>query len=338
MNHLGLKNKKIGWIEISSKRYGGVIHRRYMREALSKEFDLELINLEAKHFKRFRYLKIPESFVYLLRLKGEKDLWVRNFFATITMPFDRTKGKNLVLVHHHDFSGFPLIAKPFLNFMNKAFFFRNLKKADAIAVISDYWKDYFLKKGYSNVYRVFNGFDLSKYNISDEEVIEFKKKYKIEGKPIIYLGNCQRGKGVVDSCQALRDIDAHLITSGKRHVRIPALNLDLSYRDYLKLLKASLIVLTMSKFKEGWCRTAHEAMLLKTPVIGSGSGGMEELLRGGRQIVCKDSNLLKEKVEYLLNHDEIRKKIGQSGFDYAKDFTLARLEKSWLDLMNKVLC
>ena len=72
-----------------------------------------------------------------------------------------------------------------------------------------------------------------------------------------------------------------------------------SFGDYLKLLKASWVVLTMSKFKEGWCRTAHEAMLLKTPVIGSGTGGMRELLENGKQIVCPEFDNLREKVKYL---------------------------------------
>ena len=63
----------------------------------------------------------------------------------------------------------------------------------------------------------------------------------------------------------------------------------------------------MSKFQEGWCRTAHEAMLLKTPVVGSGFGGMSELLEGGGQIICDNFNDLKEKIEYLLGNHEARK-------------------------------
>ena len=43
----------------------------------------------------------------------------------------------------------------------------------------------------------------------------------------------------------------------------------LSKQDYLRLLKACDLVITMSKVREGWCRVAHEAMLCQTPVIGS---------------------------------------------------------------------
>ncbi|MFH1968257.1 MAG: glycosyltransferase family 4 protein [bacterium] len=332
-----LDTKKIGWPEISFKRYGGVIHRGYVRDALSKYFDVELINLEAKYLKRFRYFKILESLFYYLTLKGEKDLWVRDFYSTVTFSSKRTKGKNLVWIHHLDFSGYPLISQPVFNFLNKFFFLRNVKKADLVVTMSEYWRKYFSDLGCKNVYKIYGGFELDKYNISDQEVADFKKEKGLEKKPIIYLGNCQKGKGVVDSYNALKDLDAYLVTSGEERVKIPALNFNLDYRGYLKLLKASSIVLTMSKFKEGWCRTAHEAMLLKTPVVGSGSGGMAELLSGGGQIICSDFRSLKEKAEYLLNNPEIRKEMGEKGFDFAKNFSIEKTKKNWVELIGKIL-
>jgi len=78
-------------------------------------------------------------------------------------------------------------------------------------------------------------------------------------------------------------------------------------------------------------------MLLKTPVIGSGSGGMEELLEGGKQIICNDFNVLREKVNYLLNNPKIRIQTGKNGFDFAKQFTLERFEEEWLILIKKFL-
>ena len=37
----------------------------------------------------------------------------------------------------------------------------------------------------------------------------------------------------------------------------------------------------MSEFKEGWCRVLHEAAIHSTPILGSGLGGMNELLEIG---------------------------------------------------------
>jgi len=326
----------IGWIEISQKKYGGIIYNQRARDILSRYFNLDLIFCESRYFKNIRYFKIPESLFYLSKLKGKKDLWIRDFYSTLTLPIDKTQGKNLVVVHQVDFSTFPIISRPIFSFFEKIFY-RNLKKVDAILTVSEYWENHFLEKGYKNVYKIYNGFDLADFNIPDEKVLEFKKRYNLLGKPIIYLGNCQRAKGVVESYRALKDLNVYLVTSGEPKVKIPARNFNLEYRDYLKLLKASSIVLTMSKFKEGWCRTAHEAMLLRTPVIGSGLGGMKELLEGGKQIICEKFSQLREKVEYLLDHSEISEKISEDGYNFAKDFTLERFEKDWLELIHKIL-
>jgi len=329
--------KTIGFPTISIKKYGGDIYTDRVKEALGTSFNVETIGITAKHLGRHRYLKFIEFFYNLCKLKGEKNLWIRDFYSTISMPFDKTKGKNMALIFHIDFSGFPVISRPFLRFMERFFLYRDLKKADFIVTISEYWKDFFVKKGYKNVYKIYCGFNLNNFNISEQEVIDFKKKYKIDGKPIIYLGNCQRPKGVVESCKILKDLDVHLVTSGRRQVKIPAINFNLEYREYLKLLKASTMAITMSKFKEGWCMTAHEAMLCKTPVIGSGLGGMEELLEGGKQIICKDFKNLREKVEYLLKHPDARRNMGENGYNFARGFTLEKFKENWLNLIKKMI-
>lgn len=328
--------KKIAWIRISSRRYGGAIYGEKVREILAKYYDFKVKNVTAG-FLSWKYLKPLEWFWGLMKLRGESDLWIRDDFYSIALQsLNKTKGKKLAIIYHLDSSVFPLILRPLL-FLLEKFFYLNLKKVDAILTISDYWQNHFFKKGYQNVYKISPSFDLTEFNISAKEVREFKKRYNLEEKPIIYLGNCQKAKGVGESYQVLKDLDAHLVTSGEQLVKIPARNFNLEYRDYLKLLKASSIVVTMSKFKEGWCMTAHEAMLLKTPVIGSGLGGMRELLEGGKQIICPDFSKLKEKVEYLLNNEGERKKIGEDGYNFAKNFTIERFKEEWLNLIKKLM-
>jgi len=329
--------KKIAWIRISSRRYGGAIYGERVREILAKYYDLEVKNVTAG-FLGWKYLKPLEWLWGLIKLKEESDLWIRDDFYSIAFQsLSRTKGKKLAIIYHLDSSVFPLILRPSL-FLLEKFFYLNLKKVDAILTISDYWQNHFFKKGYRNVYKISPSFDLAEFNISEEEVRAFKKRYNLEEKSIVYIGNCQKAKGVVEVYHALKELDVYLITSGEQQVEIPAINLNLDYRNYLKLLKAASIVITMSKFKEGWCMTAHEAMLLKTPVIGSGLGGMRELLEGGKQIICSDFRILREKVKYLLNHPEIRKEMGQNGHDFAQNFTLEKFREEWLNLIKRLLC
>lgn len=332
--------KKIAFTQISPKRTGGNAWVQEVIEAISSKrdsFSVETVDLSAKHFKINKFLKSLEIFFNLLFLRGERDLWIRNFYSTVFLNKARTKGKNISFIFHIDFSGFPIFLRPFLIFFEKFIFYHQLRKVDVIVVVSEYWRKYFIDKGHKNVEKIYFEIDPNNFIVSDKEVIDFKEKYKLNDKPIVYLGNCQKAKGVIDSYEALKDLNAYFVTSGKKEVEIPALNLDLSLREYFILLRASAVVLTMSKFKEGWCRTTYEAMILKTPVIGSGAGGMEELLGGGKQIVCKSFNNLKEKVELVLNNKELSKKMGEDGYNYTKEFTKEKFKESWIDLIERTL-
>jgi len=319
---------EIGWIEVLKKVYGQTIYTNMAQSILSKYYDLEITNVGLNQFKKYLY---PIILSRLCRITGKKEIWIRIFDAIITMPFDRTKGKNIALIFHIDHSFQPTYLKPSLIGLEKIFY-HNLKKADAIITISEYWQRHFEERGYPNVYLIYNGFDMDQFHFEEEEIFEFKRKFQLERKPILYLGNCQRIKGVVEAYDRLKDLDFHLVTSGRKEVDLPALNLNLDYRDYLLLLRSSSLVIIMSKFKEGWNRTAHEAMLCKTPVIGSGLGGMRELLEGGRQIICEDFDNLKERVSYALDHPEL----GEKGYEFAKQFTVKRFNNEWLSLIEKV--
>lgn len=332
LEHQDSPKKTIAWLNLTQRRYGGFIHGKRVRDVLSSKYDVEFRTLE---YVSWRLLKPFGWFIGLLLTRDVKDLWVRDDLITVALPFGG-KGKQLVIVRHIDSSVFPLVyrlAYAPLEWL----FYRNLRKVDAIVTISEYWRRHFLDRGYSDVYKINGGFDVADFRIDEQEIAEWKKRFGVADKPIIYLGNCQKEKGVVEACHALKDVDAYLVTSGERRVTIPAVNINGTYREYLCLLKAASVVITMSKFKEGWCRTAHEAMLLKTPVIGSGKGGMRELLEGGGQIICENFDSLKVKVEDLLGSPEKREILGESGYEFAKNFTMEKFEKEWKHVIQTVV-
>jgi len=330
-----MNSVNVGWTgPVSPKRYGGIVYGEQSRKAISKGNTIDVVDVSAKYFRN-RYLRTLESVWRLSKLEGKKDLWIRDFFSTITLPFDRTGGKNIVIVHHMGFFTWPLVAQIPYYFLEKIFY-HNAKKLDAIITIAKYGEQQFLERGYKNIYKIYCGFNVASFDISDQEVADFKEKYNLKSRPIVYLGNCQEAKGVVDAYHALKGLDAHLVTSGEEQVKIPARNFNLTYREYLTLLKASSVALIMFKIPEGWCITAHEAMLLKTPVIGSPLGALTELLGEGGQIICKDFNQLPAKVEYVLNNPRVAKKMGEDGYNYGKQFTQERFENAWLDVIKKV--
>ncbi len=317
---------KIVFVSINKKiKYGGKVYEGMVKKVLSEKFEVENLHTGKFPYALWKLWQMSRKYGY--------DAVIKNFDSCLFL--NKKPIKTIAVVHHIDYSFAPAFIK-FASIFSTPFILRNLRKVSVIVVVSKYWQDYFLKRGYKNVFLVYNAFNLDEFNISENEAEEFKRKHQLTGKPIIYLGNCQKAKGVVESYEKLKDLDCYLVTSGEQQVKIPARNLEIEYGDYLKLLKASLIVLTMSEFKEGWCRTAHEAMLLKTPVIGSGGGGMRELLEEGKQIVCENFENLREKVEYLLNHPETREKMGQDGYNFAKNFGLEKFENGWMELMFRV--
>ncbi len=329
--------KKVTWIKIShSRKYGGQAYADKVQELVRKNFDFEEIKVSTPE-NYFRYFKPLYWMWEISRIKGCSDLWVMDSFIAVAFAnFNKMKGKKAILIHHIDHSVFPIALRPTFYLLEKVFHIK-AKKADVIITVSEYWKSYFLKKGYKDVKLIHNSFDGQDFDFSKEEIESFKKKHDFDKRSIIYIGNCLKAKGVVESYNALKELDVNLVTSGEQIVSLPVKNFNLGYRDYLKLLKASLVVVTMSKFKEGWCGTAHEAMLCKTPVIGSGKGGMQELLEGSKQIVCSDFKDLRKKVQYLLKNHNIRTKMGKDGFNYAKNFTREKFNESWMDLINKIL-
>jgi glycosyltransferase involved in cell wall biosynthesis len=328
--------KSISWIEISKKRYGGFAYNEQARVALAQDFDVELVGAQPRVLKMFRPLKFAEVLIRLMRLRGDSSVWVRNFYAVLTMPLDNTKGRQIAVRHHVDFSGFPRLSRP-LFFLLEKVFDRQAKKLDALVVVSRYWKRHFEEKGFQNVHVIYNGFDVKRFEVSESHIADFRKRHGLKNKPVVYLGNCQKPKGVQEAWEALKDVDVHLVTSGERMVNIPAKNFKLPYEEYLCLLASSSVALAMSRFQEGWSRTAHEAMLLKVPVVGSGFGGMRELLEGGGQIICEDFSNLKKVVEYLLLDPKERERLGEQGYAFAKKFSIERFEEEWLRLIRMLL-
>ena len=93
--------------------------------------------------------------------------------------------------------------------MLEKIFYHHLKKVDAIVTISKYWQNHFGERGYPNVHLIYNAFDTDQFHFEAEEIRAFKKQFRFEGKPIVYLGNCQRIKGVVEAFEQLKEYGGH---------------------------------------------------------------------------------------------------------------------------------
>lgn len=270
---------------------------------------------------------------YLLRVllnRKRADFYIQDSFMIAVgkrNPFGRTIG----MIHHIDYTlkSKALKWRWLLNRME-----RRLPKMDAVVAVSRYWQQYLENLGCRNVRVIYNSFPMEWFAVRPGEVEEFRTRYRIPGeRPLVYLGNARAGKGVSEVYQVLKNEGYTLITTGPNAAKIdlPILRLSLPYADYIKLLHACDLALTMSTMVEGWNRTAHEAMLCHTPVIGSGSGGMRELLEGGGQLICMDFKMLPELCREALAEKD---SFVQNGYAFAKQFDMRYFKESWQDFLQ----
>jgi glycosyltransferase involved in cell wall biosynthesis len=308
---------------------GGRAYREALCAALRKKYDTELFDVTGERglIPSVR-LRRMASFA---KIRKSKDVWIRDFFPVAGMSVRCNPGKNIALFHHLHTEGENADA---LDRLFEALFRRNVRRCDRAVAVSEFWKEYLSGLGLGDVRVIRNGLDPSRFEFEPDDVRVFCDKYEFSDSPIVYIGNCRRDKGVVETYQALKGENYQLVTSGEPEVDLPCRNLNLSYEEYLLLLKASSAAVTMSRFREGWCRTAHEAMLCRTPVVGSGAGGMEELLNGGRQPICRDISVLPDLVR---NAIERRDMLGEDGYEFASTITLERFESEWIELVEEVM-
>lgn len=212
---------------------------------------------------------------------------------------------------------------------------RRLRDLDVVVTVSKFWADYLDNIGCHEVRVIYNGFDPEEFVFATEEIKFFLEKNGIpDDKPIVYIGYADRVKGVIDVFNALKDQKVTLVMTGPitKEINIPVHWLHLNRKNYLLLLNACDLVVNMSKIEEGWSRVAHEALLCKTPVIGSGSGGMKELLEGSGQMICASiSNLPDMAREVLCNKESY----GAKGYKFAKGFTHEIFAREWRELLRE---
>jgi glycosyltransferase involved in cell wall biosynthesis len=211
-----------------------------------------------------------------------------------------------------------------------------LKKMDLVVTVSQLWKDYLMEKGCKRVEVIYNSFNKKDYDFRHEELRAFKRYLGLDANnKLIYIGNAGNGKGVQSVYEKLRNSGYQLVMTGASNEapELPIKFFNLEVVEYRKLIASCDVVLAMSNMMEGWNRIAHEAMLARVPVIGSGSGGMRELLEKGNQIICSDIEELNSKIIYALANKE---KLGQDGYDFVKELDEEYFKKTWLMTMDKM--
>ena len=305
--------------KITSIIKGGNVYNFQAAMALAQKYDVTIDESAIKqdHHNVLKYylrhrLNTPQA-----------DVTVKENYPVVVGAINKNS-KNVALIHHIDKinSG--------QSYGHKVFFvelFRKLRKMDLVITVSEYWKNFLEEHGCKNVKVIYNSFIPEDYQIEQNDIAEFRNKYSIPDKPIVYIGNAHKQKGVYEAYNALKDLDVELIMTDAQNLAsdLPVRFLSLSRKEFVTLLHASEVVVLMSKLMEGWNRVAHEALLCNTPVVGSGTGGMGELLTKSKQIITTNE-AIKENVETVLKN---RSKYINVGYDFVKQFDMNYFNSTW---------
>jgi glycosyltransferase involved in cell wall biosynthesis len=314
----------------TSKKYGGDLYEAEVGEALREACEVKTEQVIPSAAKMNRVLALPMYFMNIWRLRAAPvDVIIRSMNNCFFLP--RTI-KNIVIAFHYDTAFCHPLVKVH-HWLTLMAMVRQRKKIDRLVVISEYWKEFFRRYGFEKIDIVYSAVNPAEFVVAPEELAAFRQKYRLTGPNLIYIGNPQRKKGALEVYEALKDSGYKLVASGNADVEIPVRTLKLDFREYVMLLHSVDLVITMSQFNEGWCRQAHEAMLCSKPVIGSGRGGMRELLDAGGQIVCENFSDLPRLVKTALGNREL----GKKGREAALKYTYAEFTQKWRDVVAKVV-
>jgi glycosyltransferase involved in cell wall biosynthesis len=294
-----MRPTRIVRVSLSRTKFGGGAYEHFIDEAFSNrpEYEYSVLQLDRGNSRFLSWLRVARFIVRLVILSF-RDVVIVNQFHTIPfMPLRR----NVVTVLHHIGAPRSDLRLRVIDGLS-AFVLRHVySRSNTIVVVSRYWLEKVRAMGFTNVVLIYNCFELEKYDaVTAAAASAFRATHGLTGKPLVFIGNPQAKKGYREVYEALKDEGYHLVTSGQGDPNLPARHFDLEHRDYLCLLKSADLVITASIVTEGWCRVAHEAILLGTPVLGSGAGGMGELLDAYDQPVIRSMTALRDQVRQVL--------------------------------------
>lgn len=303
---------------------GGRLYELDAIKVLQKTYN---VKINPAFIKRERLL----SYYFKMRkslIKG--DICVLDPYIVALGKFDASK-KNIALIHHIDEQQYmqSTIGRLFLRSL-----FNNLRKVNKTIVVSAFWKEYLTKKGITNVEIIYNSYDTDKYDFTKTQQKCFIDKYELKKKPVIYLGQNCKEKGFESVLNEIDTTSYEVIVTGKNSSPDSRVRtLYFSDEEFPLFLSVCDLVILMSTMPEGWNRIAHEAILSRTPVIGSGSAGMFELLNKSGQLIMNDLTKLNASIKYCI---ENKGSLVKNGFNYVKQFDLSYFGEAWHSVISDI--
>lgn len=272
---------------IGGNNSGAYFYEKMIEEGLSDHGEglvsFSTFKPQKKSWHLFRFLTYAAYW-----LNAHIKLWFTDISVAIISPgcmfLLPKRVKVICIIHHYDptpFNGLRQI------YAKMAYWLVKLQKRriDCVITGAKVWKRFFELQGFNNVKIIYSAFQVREMLsiVKNQDGQIFLNKNNLSPNSYIYIGTYNPAKGQMLTVKKLFDLDFTLVaTSTDQKVQINDEHfkvINASFSEYNHLLKNARLAIAMSTFKEGWCRVLHEAAIHGTPILGSGLGGMRELLK-----------------------------------------------------------
>jgi glycosyltransferase involved in cell wall biosynthesis len=309
----------------------------------ASEYDLQIDNALKDQLNKFSYaVKDIKDYKSLPRVLALIIFWLRAqyilFFGKVDIVISSPwmlliypKRVSIICIsHHYDSSVFKGLRKLYVKLSHWLFIFQR-SRIEAVVSCSKYWSHYYKEKGFKNAVTIFNGFDIKSM---DHSLIMSKNssvlsRFGLTSKEYLHFGSYGPSKGQKVAFKHLKHFGLPMIaTSSSKKVLIEDIKdikfINANFDEYNILLKNAKATVCMSEFKEGWCRVLHEAAIHGTPIIGSGLGGMSELLEIGSFTASTPDKLSDD-----LNIRTKEISLSEDKINLYRAFTLEKFYQAW---------
>ncbi|MFH0924109.1 MAG: glycosyltransferase family 1 protein [bacterium] len=301
------------------------------------------------------------------------------FWDQVSLPF-KAKNKKVDLIHKPAFSA-PVLSHckvvmtlhdlisirfPENNRFVSGIYWRKwlpytAKKVEFIITVSRYSKDEILdtlKIPDEKIEVIYEGIDTQKYRIleSSKQLMNFKDKYKIDSKFILYVGSIERRKNINSLIKAFKILkqenktDRKLVLVGKRtnyadelfqEIKGLLLEKEVIYLGYVKEKELPIIynlaeVFVYPSLYEGFGLPILEAMACGAPVVASKATSIPEVV-GDAGLLIDATNVeeLANAINLVITDDDLRTQLVEKGLKQVDKFSWERTARETLDVYSR---
>lgn len=198
-----------------------------------------------------------------------------------------------------------------------------LKYVDKVFAISQSLKQALEANKIKNIAVIYNGIDADDWSVEQSVIENFKKKYGLVGKKVVFFGgriSAQKGRDQINRAMVLvqKEVpEAVLLAVGTKGIGW------LQGDDLKAAYYAADVVVTPSIYLDPFNRINIEAMACKKPVVGNCFGGTPEIIQDGvTGFIVNPLNtvLMSQKIIDLLQNPAKAEQFGRAGYERVKKY------------------